>query len=172
MSSIPSQPGIKVFAGLLVLAAFSPSAIGSGRDTPPDSLDDIVREYCLGISDKAVEARAAWLTNETKKLQNDVSAKIAELEKRTAELKIWVERRQTLLRQANESLVEIYSGMDPEAAAAQLAQIDFATGASILRQLKPRGASAILDVMPPEKAAPLVKMISAAGRDENATKGN
>lgn len=162
-----------MFAGILVLAAFSPAAAGSDRNAPPPELpDDVVREYCLGIADKAAEARAAWLTDETKKLQDDVAAKIAELENRTAELKSWVERRQALLRMANDGLVEIYAGMDPEAAAAQLAQIDVATGASILRQLKPRGASAILDVMPPEKAAPLVKAISAAGRDQNATKGN
>jgi len=172
MSPIRRQLGATVFAGILVLAAFCSSAVAFDRDTPPESPDDVVREYCLGISDKAAEARAAWLTSETKKLQDDVAARIAELEKRTAELKTWVERRQTLLRLANESLVEIYSGMDPEAAAAQLAQIDIATGASILRQLKPRGASAILDAMLPEKAAPLIKLISAAGRDENATKGN
>jgi flagellar motility protein MotE (MotC chaperone) len=67
-----------------------------------------------------------------------------------------------MLKAAAKELVDIYAKMDPEAAAKQLAELDTTTATSVIRQLSPRGASAILNVMEAKQAARLAKAIASA----------
>ncbi len=127
-----------------------------------------VDQYCGAISDKAADARIAWQTEKLKTLQAQVEAKLVELDTKQKQLQDWVQRRDDMLKAANQSLVDIYAKMDPEAAAAQLTVADPATATSVLHQLKPRNASAILDVMDPLKAAALVKLIAETAKGSAA----
>ena len=77
-----------------------------------------------------------------------------------------MDRREELRNLAKKELVEIYAGMDPAAAAAQMDEVDMRLASSIIRQLKPRQASAILDEMRPELAAKLVRYIAIATATE------
>jgi flagellar motility protein MotE (MotC chaperone) len=130
-------------------------------DPAPANDEAVIQEYCLNISDKAAEARTAWLESNLAALRDAATAKIEELEAKTVEVRFWVERQQEMLQAANKGLVEIYAKMDPEAAAAQLSEIDPRMTVSILRQLSSRSASEILNVMEPGKAADIVKAIAA-----------
>lgn len=130
-----------------------------------------VQDYCAMISDKAGDARLAWQMDNLKKLEGEIVSKLSELSSKQAELQEWVGRREQMLKAANQSLVDIYAKMDPEAAAAQLVQIDSTTATSILRQLQPRGASAILNIMDPGKAAALARLIAAAAKDAAPARG-
>ncbi len=123
---------------------------------------DPVEEYCLGIADKAADARVAWQTATLKKIEAELDSKIAKLDARQAEVQGWVEKQQQILAAAETGLVEIYAKMDPEVAAEQLTTLDLRLASSLLRQLKPRVASAILNEMASDKAALLVKSIAAA----------
>jgi flagellar motility protein MotE (MotC chaperone) len=67
-----------------------------------------------------------------------------------------------MLKAAGKELVDIYAKMDPEAAALQLTQLDTGTATSVIRQLSPRGAGAILNVMEAKQAAKLAKAIANA----------
>lgn len=138
----------------------SPTA-GAGPDLSPAA------RYCLNIADKAADARLALQTERLKQLEEKVTERIAVLEQRRDEVKAWVEKQEALLKAAEANLVEIYSKMDPEAAANQLASLDPGMAASVLHQLKPRDASGILDVMQTEKAALLVKILGAVSRDRD-----
>lgn len=141
-------------------------------DADPAVTDDeaVIREYCLNVSDKAAEARTAWLERNLAALRDDVTAKIEKLEAKTVEVRSWVEKQQEMLQAANKGLVEIYAKMDPEAAAAQLSEVDLRTAVSILRQLSPRSASEILNVMEPDKAADVVRAIAAVMQTKKAGK--
>jgi flagellar motility protein MotE (MotC chaperone) len=121
-----------------------------------------ITDYCANFADRASDARVAWQNETLRKLEAEVDAKISLLDSKQAEIKIWIDKREAMLRLAGKELVEIYAKMDPEAAAKQLAQIDTGTATSVLRQLSPRGASAILNVMEAEEAARLVKAIANA----------
>ncbi|MBI3672095.1 MAG: MotE family protein, partial [Rhizobiales bacterium] len=117
------------------------------------------------IADKAADARVAWQTANLRKLETEVAAKLSALDAREAELKDWVGKRDAMVKAASRELVDIYAKMDTEAAAAQLAKVETVTATSILRQLSPRAAGAILAVMDAERAATLVRMIAAPTKD-------
>lgn len=121
--------------------------------------------YCLNIADKAADARIAWQVKRLNELEAKVKARIAELETRRDEVKVWIDRQNSLLESAEKSLVEVYSKMDADAAASQLAALDMRIAASVLHQLKPREAGAILDVMKTDTAADLVRMIASVSAD-------
>lgn len=137
----------------------------------PAPAKSLVDGYCGAIGDKAAEARAAWQTQQLTDLQKRIEEKLVQLETKRNELQSWVEKRDAVLKSANRSLVDIYAKMDPEAAAAQLARAETATAVSVLHQLNPRGASAILDAMDADKAAALVKLLAATAKDDKPAGG-
>ena len=154
----------------LAISVLLASTLPAWPDEAPKTAG-LSQEFCASISDKATDARLTWETNNLNKLQAAVAGKLTELEAKQRELQDWAGKREQMLKAANQSLVDIYAKMDPEAAAAQLGKADSATAASILRQLSPRGASAILNIMEPDKAAALVKIIAAAAKDAPAPGG-
>jgi len=131
----------------------------------------LAQDYCANIAQTATDARDAWQKAELEKLQADVTAKLEALEAQQKVLEAWMAKRDAALKSAGQELVEIYAKMDPEAAAAQLAKVDTPTTTSILRQMGPRGAGAILAVMEPDHAALLVRSIAAASRIQGDGRG-
>ena len=89
------------------------------------------------------------------------------LETKRAEYEDWLERRQRFLERAQQNLVSIYSGMQPEAASEQLAAMDELTAAAIVAKLSPRAASAVLGEMQTEKAARIATIMSGLARESD-----
>lgn len=129
------------------------------------SLQKTVEEYCSSVSDLATERRAARQASALKELEAKVDERLNLLDKRKLELTELIEKRDALRNLADKELVDIYAGMDAEAASAQMEKLDRRLASSVLRQLKPRQASAILNVMKPDLAASLVKLIAVAASD-------
>lgn len=152
---------LALMAGLLVLAESPIAAAESTAPSADQSAAAIIEEYCLNIRDKAAEARAALQLEALSNMEARLDSKIAELEARRAEVELWVGRQEAILKAANAGLVEIYAKMDPEAAALQLSEVGRSTAVSILSQLSPRNASAIMTVMEPARAADLVKALAS-----------
>jgi flagellar motility protein MotE (MotC chaperone) len=157
---------MKRFAAV-VLAMWTAGSALAEEAVPPGGHDAATAEpgatdYCANFADKAAEARIAWQTANLKKLQDDVSRKIAELEARQKEMQSWIDKRNAMLKEAGKELVDIYAKMDPEAAALQLAKLDTTTAVAVLRQLSPRAASTILASIEPVRAATLAKAIASA----------
>ena len=132
----------------------------AGAGVEPKPLD---HDYCVNFSDAAAEARVAQQRQDLEQLRADVSAKIEELNKSSADLKQWVERREALLNAAGDELVKIYAKLEPEVAAQQIVKLDARVATSILRKLKPTEAGAILNAIDPKRAAILAKVIASAG---------
>ena len=63
-------------------------------------------------------------------------------------------------RQAEGALVAIYAKMRPDAAAGQIAALDDAVAAAVLRGLNARQSSAILNEIPADRAVKLVGAIA------------
>lgn len=133
----------------------------------------IIQDYCLAIADAAADARIAHQERQLKALEEEVEKKLTALDARRVELETWVEKYEAMLKTANAGLVGIYAKMDPETAARQLAEVSRTTAVSIIAQLTARNASAILNEMPPEAAAELVKALAAplAGKSTTESKG-
>ena len=95
-----------------------------------------------------------------------IDRRVAELEAKEASARSWMEQRETALRKATEDVIAIYGKMRPEAAAAQLAELEEEFAAAILAKLNPRVASTILNDMNPANAAKLVAAIARSKRGE------
>jgi flagellar motility protein MotE (MotC chaperone) len=145
----------------------------SAEDAPPDALitgavdtpgSDLARGYCVNIAGAAADARLALQRAKLVEAEREIGKRIAVLEAKAAEYKAWVERRDEFLKRATNSLVKIYTLMEPDAAALQLVAMDEESAAALLVKLEPQNASAILNEMVPEKAARLTATIAGAVR--------
>jgi flagellar motility protein MotE (MotC chaperone) len=138
----------------------------SNAGAPDKSADGGVARYCANVAPLAAEARIAWQTRRLTELEEQIKQRIAELDKKEAEARDWVTKRETMLSSASQDVVAIYSKMEPEAAAAQLASMDDATAVAILSKLTTHAASAILNEMEAAKAGRLTGIMSGAAAVE------
>ncbi len=115
--------------------------------------------YCSNIANPALDARNALQLAEIKKAEEEISAKIDELDAKRAEVEKWLGERRTFIESTSDIVINIYTGMKPDAAAAQMTALERPVAASLLARLKPRQASAILAEMPAPVASELAGLI-------------
>lgn len=147
---------------------FSDDAAAQGAELTTGAVDsqgaDLAHGYCVNIAGTAADARIALQKAKLADIEKEIAKRMAALDAKANELKAWVERREQFQKRANEALAKIYTQMEPDAAALQLASMDEETAASVLMKLEPQNSSAILNEMLPEKASRLVATISGAAR--------
>lgn len=150
-------------------SAAKPASAPKAAPPPPEPLAAPVKAYCQNIESAALDARFLKEKAELVRLQEELAKRTSLLEAKKTEYQEWLKRRDDFINKTGGSLVELYSKIKPDAAAAQLASIDEEAAAAILLKLSPRSASAILDQMDSAKAGHLVSvMIGAAKRPEPA----
>lgn len=116
-------------------------------------------DYCANIADLAADARYALQMKTLEDLQAKIDQKIVLLEAKRAESEAFLKKRNDAIKETRQDLVEIFSKMKPDVAAAQFEILDVETSASILKQLNARVAGTILNEMKaPIAAAITVKM--------------
>lgn len=143
----------------------------SGGQTAADQPNSDIARFCSNITDAALDARVAWQLKELESAEAKLKQRIAELEEKRAEYESWLKLREDFLKKAEESVVEIYSRMNPEAAALQIASMADDTAAAVLAKLRVRNASAILNEMEPARAAHLANTLAGMRRvDEEKAK--
>ena len=159
----------------LLAAAFASHALAqndakqkANAAAPDKNVDGGVTRYCANVAPLAAEARVAWQEKRLTELEGQVKQRIAELEKKEAEAREWVSKREALMNSASDDVVAIYGKMEPEAAAAQLAAMDDATAVSILGKLNARAASAILNEMEAGRAGKLTGIMSGAAAEKKS----
>ncbi|HEY9055950.1 MAG TPA: MotE family protein [Aurantimonas sp.] len=118
-----------------------------------------VEAYCLNIADEAQDARYAQEQKQLTELEAEIGKQIDALEAKRKDYQQWLEERKSFLESASTIIVDIYAKMKADAAAAQLAQIDRSSAASLIARLKSRQASDILSAMPPATAAEITNLI-------------
>ena len=155
--------GAILLIGVLAGGAAAQNDKPKSPPLPPEKTGDSgVARYCANVAPLAAEARIAWESRRLEEIDAQVKQRIADLEKTEADARDWVGKRQTMLNAASDDVVAIYSKMDAEAAAAQLATMDDPVAVAILDKLKTGAASAILNEMEAARAAKLTGLILAA----------
>jgi flagellar motility protein MotE (MotC chaperone) len=127
-------------------------------------------KYCVHIADQAADARFAWQAKTIADLESEINKRIEELDAKRAEYQEWLKRREEILAEAQDHLVDVFARMRPESASVQIAALDDAMAAAVLQKLKARTASSILNEMEPTRAAQLTKAmvdIAQGKRGEN-----
>ncbi len=132
----------------------------------------LAEQYCRVMQGIAAEAMAAQQAAELKALAKQIDERLAAMSERAKELKGWLDMRKNFSDQASAQVVNIFSAMKPEAASEKLVKMDEATSAAILGKLDARIASAILNDMPPEKAARLAAILTGAARKSDGGEKN
>jgi flagellar motility protein MotE (MotC chaperone) len=123
-----------------------------------------VARFCSNITDQALDARVAWQQKELEATEAKLKQRIAELEAKRAEYEEWLKLREDFLKKAEDNVVDIYSRMNPEAAAQQIASMADDTAAAVLAKLKVRVASSILNEMEPARGAHLADTLAGMRR--------
>ncbi|MFT3732438.1 MAG: MotE family protein [Hyphomicrobium sp.] len=121
------------------------------------------QQYCSSVIDTTSAAQIAQQTRDLQKAQKDIDDRISLLTAKAEVLKNWMKLREDFAARATDSLVQIYSRMKPDSAAAQLAVMEEMTSSAIISKLSPKVASPILAEMDVAKAARLSAIISGAG---------
>jgi flagellar motility protein MotE (MotC chaperone) len=160
-----SQPELPLTTATVAKNAASPSAAGEPVITDQRGSD--ATEFCKNITDAALDARVAWQQKQLEASEAKLRERIAELEAKRAEYEKWLKLREDFLKNAEESVVEIYSRMNPDAAAQQIASMADETAAAVLAKLRVRSASAILNEMEPGRAAHLADTLAGMRRPDD-----
>lgn len=121
-------------------------------------------QYCNNIVDAAIDARIAWQRQNLAEAEKQIAQRTAELEAKTVEYQRWLAKRDEFAEKARKVVVDIYTKMKPDAAAAQIAQLDEETAAAVLIKLDPRVASAVMNEMDPQIAARITSIISGSAK--------
>lgn len=169
---------LRILLAATTLLSATSFAIGAGGRTAPETRDTVrvvgsdgtnqtvaapvmsdAERYCAAIVDPARDARTLHQTEQLQALEAQIDARIDELEAKRAEYQEWLDKRQAFLDSTSPIVLDIYSTMRPDAAAAQLAGLDREAAAAILAKLKSRQASAILTEMPAPVAAEVAALI-------------
>ena len=158
---------LAAFTGYFMLALTDISLGSEARNTAPEepkaaipvAVQMPVDDYCANISDLAADARYVLQKKILEDLQRKIDEKITLLEAKRAQSEELLKKRDEAVQQTQKGLVDIFSKMKPDVAAAQFEILDVATSASILKQLNARVASTILNEMKaPVAAAITIKM--------------
>jgi flagellar motility protein MotE (MotC chaperone) len=156
-----SQRFVGCLAAVIVAATIGGAAAEEPAPAPEKAAPaSDAQKFCANIADAAADARFAWQAKTLKELETEVETATAALEAKRAELEDWVTRRDEFQKLAQQSVVDIYAKMRPEAAAAQLSALDERTAAAVLIKLNSRVASAILAEMDTPRAVSLAEVIS------------
>jgi flagellar motility protein MotE (MotC chaperone) len=140
---------------------------------PPSRPQELAKErpaverFCEKAAPSVEELRIAAQRKELETLDQKVKERIGALEALGNSIQEWISRREQLLQRANKDVIAIYSRVDPEAAALQLAEIDEAEAAAIIAKLPPQTSGAILGEMNATKAGKIVAIVrGASGANE------
>ncbi len=157
-------------ASALALFAVA-TGIANAQDGPKarsaSTTESEIAKYCGNIAPAAAEARVAGQTARLVQLETEIKREISELERRQADARDWVSKREQLMKSASDDVVAIYAKMTAESAASQIATMDEAVAAGVLAKLAPRVASAILGEMEATKAAKLTSLMMGAPAHES-----
>jgi flagellar motility protein MotE (MotC chaperone) len=132
---------------------------------PPSAKPELspAQQYCSSILDATSAAQISLQTQGLQRAQKEIDDRIALLTAKADVLRRWMKLREDFVARATDSLVQIYSRMKPDSAAAQLAAMDEMTSAAIISKLSPKIASPIMAEMDVAKAARLSAVIAGSG---------
>jgi flagellar motility protein MotE (MotC chaperone) len=163
---------IRRLAIVAFAASLAPMGLATAEDAqkakpaPEKGVESEIAHYCAAIAPSAAEARLNYEFKKLTALEARVKEEAVALEKREAEAREWVTKREEMMKAATDEVVAVYAKMPAEAAATQLAEMDEGVATSILIKLKPQVAGAILNEMDNDKAARLTTIMSGGAPED------
>ena len=148
-----------------VLIAFSAHA-SERREDAKNSKQDA---YCANVAMGAETIRIARQQKLLTEIETEIKARIDALDAREKSLRALLDRIDGFEKKTGETLIAFYSKMKPDAAAAQIAELDVDIAASLLMKLSPKISSAILNEVEPTRGAVLVKRLASYRAPEGKT---
>jgi flagellar motility protein MotE (MotC chaperone) len=164
MLAMPTLAGAEEIRQVLPGAPVATAPNELARVSAPTDEESDVERFCSNIADAARDRRYALQAAELKQLQADLDARMKALDEKKAEYETWLKRREVFLARAQDSVVKIYAGMKPDAAAERLAIVNVDLAAAILMKLDSRKAGVILNEMDGKAAAALTGIMASAAR--------
>jgi flagellar motility protein MotE (MotC chaperone) len=127
--------------------------------TTAGKADKETHELCANIAASIEQERLIRQQKALGDIEAQIKSRLAALQAKETEVGARIERLEAFEKKADESLIAFYAGMKPDAAAAQLAELDEDIAAGILLKLKTKASSAILNEMQADRGAALIKRI-------------
>ena len=166
LETLKRPTSLLALAGVLL---FVSASVAAATDAVPAENGTEVERFCSNIADAARYRRYALQTQQLLALQQEVDKRVKLLDEKRAEYESWMKRREEFLARAQESVVKIYAGMRPDAAAERLAELDKVLAAGILMKLDAKKAGVILNEMNSKAAATLTSIMASAARRTDPT---
>lgn len=148
-------------------AGASKPVIDQSIDKAKPEEKPLVAQYCEVIVPQAAQALIDKKNAELDRIRQDLDQQLSEIKRQRQAIEEAERRQQASNARATKDLLAILSKMRPDAAAAQLAAMDETLSAGLVARLEPRIASAILNEMPPAKAA---RMADSIGGKQNVAR--
>lgn len=145
---------------LLVMSIIQRSLLDAavGSETNIKNVEE--QQSCINVANAMAFARLEIQQKTLSELEQRVQQKTSELQSKRLQFQETVDRYDSIVRNVDQILIDIYSKMKPELAALQLANLDDDSAAGLLLKLKPKSAGAILGEMDAFHAALLAKKIA------------
>jgi flagellar motility protein MotE (MotC chaperone) len=149
-------------------AKVNSSKTESGQPQPSAEVD----KYCANIATNTNQAANLLHEQQLHELESQIELRIKELDAKRSEVQRLIDTNEAMLAKANQSLVDLYSKMKPDAAASQIAKLDDDIAVALLVHVKTKEMSAIMDEMEPERAAAFTKKLIQKIRAQKEEKAN
>jgi flagellar motility protein MotE (MotC chaperone) len=128
------------------------------------------QQYCSNIAASSEVLRLERRRKELSELETQLNARLAALDSKRNDLRALLDKLDAFEKKSGDALIGLYSRMKPEAAAAQIMQLDDDVAASLMLQLKTKISSAILGEMEAGRGAALAKRIAQLRGPKNGKK--
>jgi flagellar motility protein MotE (MotC chaperone) len=167
----PKPLSLAILTAMAIVGLSAPALAQDTRKSEPETkkaeadASDGVQQYCSNVASFAADARIAWQMKRMGELEAQLKQRIVELDAKEVESRQWIDKREALMKKADDTIVAIYAKMQPEAAAAQMVAMEDSTAAALLTKLNPRVSSAILNEMEAGKAAKLTDLMAGGMAD-------
>lgn len=129
-------------------------------------------KYCASIGTNTTQAANLLREQQLRELETQIEQRIKELDAKRAQVQQLIDKSEAIFSKADQSLIDLYSKMKPDAAASQIAKLDDDIAVALLVHVKTKEMSAIMDEMEPERGAVLAKKLSQKIRAQKEGKPN
>jgi flagellar motility protein MotE (MotC chaperone) len=116
-------------------------------------------DFCRAFANRAAQTKLQNQKNELLQLKSQIEEQLLTLNQKTRELENLVAQRDAHQKAVSNSLVKIYSNVEPEIAAQQLEKLGVEMASEVLQRLNPKISGEIVTAMDVKLASRVVKVM-------------
>lgn len=146
---------------LCAIGNFQPACAEEQSSIPHPRPAEGTEDFCRSFGNKAAEAKLLRHKQELTDLKSKIEEQLTQLEAKTKKLQDLTTKRDEYRAAVSESLVKIYTNVEPEVAAQQLEKLSFEMASEVLQRLNPKISGEIVTAMDVKLASRIVKLMFA-----------